>query len=441
MDTNVNVEAESSKRSVNSSLARITLAAGFGGFVEYFDFFIASFAASGVWEVVFFSGFSNPSVAAALSFASFGVVFLARPVGAFIFGQVADKLGRRNTLLMTMVAMGIGLLGIGLLPPFSQIGVTAIALLFLFRLLFGIGIGGEFGGAVSWITESASSARWRPFWNLWATPVPLGLLAASLTFGYLASVYGPHFVTTGWRIPFIFGAALVVIGLVIRYKVSESPLMRELMEKNAVDRSPAPQTLKLYWKKIIVLALSIAFMITLVSAIEVPFSVKYLATKGLSPVFLTYATSISFAFGIFTLLLGFVLGSRIGRRNMLFIGAFWALLSVIIFFPLVNTLNHSLVIFADMMLFGPTVFTIASQNTLFAESFPTKYRASGSGIAYTIGGLIAGLITVFVLPSIIVFSGGLLNSWPYVAAVGVIIVVGSIVALRFVTETRDLKVE
>ncbi len=441
METSVDVNLETPRKTAKNALAKVTLAAGFGGFVEYFDFFIASFAAASVWPAVFFSGIHNASLASALSFASFGVVFLARPIGAFIFGQVADKTGRRNTLILTMLAMGIGLLGIGLAPPYASIGVTSILLLFIFRLLFGIGIGGEFGGAVSWITESSESSKWRPFWNLWATPVPLGLLAASLSFAALASFYKASFVTVGWRIPFIFGAALVVIGVLIRYKVAESPFMQDLIEKKAVEKSPAAQTLKLYWRKVILLAVAIGFMITLVSAIEVPFSVKYLATKGLPPVFLTYATSISFAFGIFTLMLGFVLGSRLGRRNMLLVGASWALISVIIFFPLVNTMNHGLVILADMMLFGPTVFTIASQNTLFAESFPTKYRASGSGLAYTFGGLIAGLITVFVLPTIIVLSGGLLNSWPYVETVGIIVVLASIVALIFVRETRHAKIE
>ncbi|HKJ97198.1 MAG TPA: MFS transporter, partial [Thermoplasmataceae archaeon] len=345
MDTTVDVNLETQPKNSTNALAKVTLAAGFGGFVEYFDFFIASFAAASVWPAVFFSGVHNASLASALSFASFGVVFLARPVGAFIFGQVADRAGRRTTLLLTMTAMGVGLLGIGLAPPYASIGVTSIALLFIFRLLFGIGIGGEFGGAVSWITETSKNSKWRPFWNLWATPVPLGLLAASLSFAALASFYKASFVTVGWRIPFVFGAALVVIGVVIRYKVAESPFMRDLIDRKAVEASPASQTLKLYWKKIILLAFAIGFMITLVSAIEVPFSVRYLATKGLPPVFLTYATSISFAFGIFTLMLGFVLGSRLGRRNMLVLGASWALVSVIIFFPLVNTMNHGLVIF------------------------------------------------------------------------------------------------
>lgn len=441
MDVSEDVNLETPVKTHNAAIAKVTLAAGFGGFVEYFDFFIASFAAASVWPAVFFSGIHNASVASALSFASFGVVFLARPVGAYIFGQVADKTGRRNTLLLTMTLMGAGLLGIGLAPSFATIGVASIIMLFAFRLLFGIGIGGEFGGAVSWITESSSGSKWRPFWNLWATPVPLGLLAASISFGAIAAYYKASFVTVGWRIPFIFGAALVVIGVIIRYKVEESPYMRDLLKKKHVAHSPASETLKLYWKKIILLAFAVAFMITLVSAIEVPYSVRYLATMGVPSVFLTSATSISFAFGVFTLMLGFVLGSRLGRRKMLLVGAGWALISVIIFFPLVNTLNHTLIIIADMMLFGPTVFTIASQNTLFAESFPTKYRASGSGLAYTFGGLITGLITVFVIPSIVVFSGGLLKSDIYVQIVGIIITLASITALYFIKETRELKIE
>lgn len=417
-------------------LVKVTLASGMGGFIEYYAFFIASFAAASIWPRLFFSQVPNV-LASALSIASFGVVFLVKPLGAAIFGRVADRTGRRNTLLLTMVLMGVGLLGIALLPPSSSIGVFAIILLFLFRLLFGIGIGGEFGGAVSWISEFSPNSKWRPFWDMWATPVPFGLLFASLSFAALASVYKANFAVIGWRIPFFVGSVLVVVGLLIRLVVQESPLIKEIIEKKKVDRSPATDALRLYGRTVALLTFSVAFMITLVSAIEVPYSVSYLESKGLTTSFIDSATTISFVFGIITMLVGFAVGSRFGRRTIMIFGAFWALISVLIFFPLINTLNHSLIILADMMLFGPTVFTIASQNALFAESFPTRLRASGSGLSYTFGGVIAGLITSLFIPYVIVAEGGIIKSYIYVEIIGIIVVFMSIVSLLFVRETKN----
>ena len=417
-------------------LVKVTLASGMGGFIEYYAFFIASFASASIWPKLFFS--QVPDVlATALSIASFGVVFLVRPIGAAIFGRVADRTGRRNTLLLTMLLMGVGLLGIALLPSSSSIGVLAIILLFLFRLLFGIGIGGEFGGAVSWISEFSSNTKWRPFWDMWATPVPFGLLFASLSFAALASVYKANFATFGWRIPFFVGTVLVIVGVILRLAVQESPIIKEIIEKKKVDRRPAYDALKLYGRTIALLTFSVAFMITLVSAIEVPYSVSYLEAKGLSSSFIDSATTLSFVFGIITLLAGFTVGSRFGRRTIMIFGAFWALISVVIFFPLINTLDHYLIILADMMLFGPTVFTIASQNALFAESFPTKVRASGSGLSYTFGGVIAGLITSLFIPYVIVAGGGIIKSYIYVESIGVIVVLMSIVSLLFVKETKN----
>ena len=212
-------------------LTKVTIAAGIGGVVEYYDFFIASFAAASIWPLIFFSDL-GPGAAVAFSILTFGLVYITRPIGAYVFGHVGDRVGRKRTLIYTLFAMGLGLLGIALTPDYSSIGWSAIALLVFFRLLFGIGLGGEYGGAVSWITEFASRSRWRAFWNMWATPVPIGLLFASLEPSRIwASSMGGDFISYGWRILFAIGGVLVIVGLLIRYTVSESPAFREIVER------------------------------------------------------------------------------------------------------------------------------------------------------------------------------------------------------------------
>ena len=429
------VEIEVTRR----ELTKVTIAAGIGGIIEYYDFFIASFAAASIWPQVFFSGLSS-GMAVAFSILTFGLVYFTRPIGAYIFGHVGDRVGRKKILIYTLFAMGVGMLGIALTPSYSSIGWMAIALLVLFRLLFGIGLGGEYGGAVSWITEFASRSKWRSFWNLWATPVPIGLLIASLSFSYLASSMNGNFITFGWRIPFAIGAVLVVVGLIIRYKVSESPAFKSILEKKAIDKAPASTVLRLYLKTIILLALAWTFMTTLTSAVVVPFSVSYLGTIGVPPQAANLDVTYAVAFGIFIMLLGFAVSEKIGRKKTMILGAIWGLLASIAFFPLLNTLNPVMIVLADTLLFGCTVFTIGAQNTLFAESFPTKFRYSGTGLSFQFGTLISGLVIVGVIPTIILRTGGVANSWPYVSLVGALVAAASLVALFFVRETKDVVV-
>lgn len=424
---------------ITRDTVKVTIAAGIGGIVEYFDFFIASFAAASIWPQVFFPSL-GASAGVAFSILAFGLVYITRPVGAYIFGQLGDRVGRKRTLIFTLFAMGAGLLGIALTPDYDSIGWIAVALLVSLRLIFGLGLGGEYGGAVSWITESASKSRWRSFWNLWATPVPIGLLLASFCFSYLSSSMRGNFITFGWRIPFGIGAILVVVGLLVRYKVSESPEFEVLLEKKTVVNNPASTVLRVFLKRIVVLTLAWTFMTTLTSALVVPFSISYLETIGAPPqvanLYITYAVAI----GILLMLLGFSASEKIGRKRTMILGATWGVLASIAFFPLLNTLNPVLIVLADTLLFGCTVFTIGAQNTLFAESFPTQFRYSGSGLSFQFGTLISGVVIIGIIPTIILHAGGVTSSWPYVSLVGVVVSATSLMALLRVRETKGVPI-
>src|SRR5208283_2956416 len=208
----------------------------------------------------------------------------------------------------------------------------------------------------------------------------------------------------------------------------------------AIDKAPASTVLRLYLKTIILLALAWTFMTTLTSAVVVPFSVSYLGTIGVPPQAANLDVTYAVAFGIFIMLLGFVVSERIGRKKTMILGAIWGLLASIAFFPLLNTLNPVMIVLADTLLFGCTVFTIGAQNTLFAESFPTKFRYSGTGLSFQFGTLISGLVIVGVIPAIILRTGGVGNSWPYVSLVGALVATTSLVALFLVRETKNVVV-
>ena len=229
-----------------------------------------------------------------------------------------------------------------------------------------------------------------------------------------------NFITFGWRIPFGIGAVLVVVGLLIRYKVSESPAFEKILEKKMVERAPASTVLRLYLKKIVVLTLAWTFMTTLTSAVMVPFSISYLGTIGISSQIANQYVTYAVILGVFIMLLGFLVSEKLGRKKTMTISALWGIVASVAFFPLLNTLNPVMIVLADALLFGCTVFCIGAQNTLFAESFPTRFRYSGSGLSFQLGTLISGVIIVGIIPTVILRTGGVINSWPYISLIGAV---------------------
>jgi MFS family permease len=186
-----------------ASIRQIVLASSIGSFIDWYDFLIAATAAALVWPTVFFKFASGP-VAAGLSLISFVGGNFARPIGAFVFGNIGDRLGRRSTLTLTLVTMGVATFGIGLTPGYADAGWAAPALLLFWRLIFGVGVGGEWGGATAWIAEFASESRWRAFWNGFnAQVLPLAVAISAVSFPIVAAITGSGFMT------FAFPSSLV----------------------------------------------------------------------------------------------------------------------------------------------------------------------------------------------------------------------------------------
>src|SRR6202045_2335434 len=220
-----------------SEIKRIVVSSIVGTAVEWYDFLIYGTASALVFNKLFFP-LSNPTLGTIAAFGTYGVGFLARPLGAAIFGHFGDRVGRKAMLAMTIIIMGFGTFLIGLLPTYDQIGIAAPILLVLLRLLQGIGIGGEWGGAVLMVVENAPSRNRGLLGSMVQIGWPIGNLAAIGIFAALSQVPDSDFLAWAWRIPFLISIVLVGVGLYIRLQLEETPVFREIEAKNEVAKLP-----------------------------------------------------------------------------------------------------------------------------------------------------------------------------------------------------------
>ncbi len=419
-------------------IAKVALAAAIGTFLEFFDFFVAAIAASLAWPRVFFSGLSLP-LASALSIASFGVALLTRPIGAFLFGHLADTSGRKVTFAWTLLIMSLSTLGIALVPSYSSIGFLAPILLVLFRLVYGVGLGGEWGPATTWVSESVPSSRWRGFWTGWVSAaIPLGQVVgtASMTAAN-SSFTNAAFLSFGWRIPFLIGAAAGLVGIAIRIRSRESEIFTRMRAGDGIERVPAFQVMKKEWRKLILLLSVLMFGPVSSVFVLIPYTLTYLVRIGIAPAFATLAITIGSISGVFTAIGGAALGDVIGRKKVLFISAAGILIFMFPYFIALNTMNIVLIVLSLAILYGLETMNLGVAAGMLTEQFPTKYRASGSGITVQMMLFVAGVLTTFLLPGLIV-GFGVTGAWPYVAAVEVGFCAVALVSLLVVKETRGV---
>lgn len=423
----------------SKEIAKVAFAAGFGGFIEYYDLFIAALVGATVWPAVFFHG--TLATTLGFSIASVGVAYVTRPIGGLIFGHMGDRMGRRNTLVLTLVLLGVSVFAIGILPNYATIGIAAPILLFVFRGAFGLGLGGEYGGGVAWILEFASKSKWRSFWSMWAAPASIGLAVASGTFTIIAdSMSHSALLSYGWRIPFIIGAAMIAVAFVMRYRLKESPLFKPLVEKNEVERSPIKEVLKKYWKQILALAaIGGAIQGGITTSLLTPFSLSYLAADKLSTGFGSEMLFIANGLGILTFLGGPYFTEKLGRKKTLLISIIWGMVSVVVFLPLVNTLYIPLIALAYIIPEVQVGFNNSAVQAISGETFPIRERYTGAGFSYQLGnGFIAGMIVTFVVPYLIA-TGGVKFAAPYIVAVLVVWMLIAIAALLFLLkETKNV---
>lgn len=370
-------------------LLRALVASTVGTTIEWYDFLLYSTAAGLVFGKLFFPE-TDPSTGVLLAFGTYFVGFLARPVGAAIFGHFGDRIGRKATLISTFTIMGLGTFLIGVLPGYATIGVWGGILLSILRFIQGAGVGGEWGGSVLLAMEWGSQRR-RGFIASWPQfGGPAGLLLANLALLIFSAISGNAFLDWGWRIPFLFSVVLIFVGLYIRLRVVETPAFRQLAERQRLEKQPVVAVIKRHPKEILVSAL-------VRQAEQAPFYVftSFIfvygtTTLGYDRNFILIPVLIAALSSAITIPLAGHLSDRFGRKPVVMTGVIGMAIFGFVYFGLLDTRIAALgfiaiavsLIFHDIQ-YGP-------QAALIAESFPTPVRYSGASIGYQLASIIAG---------------------------------------------------
>ena len=370
-----------------SSIRQVALASFIGTAIEWYDFFLYGTAAALIFGELFFPEFSSTAGTLA-AFSTYAVGFAARPLGGIVFGHYGDKIGRKAMLILSLLIMGIATALIGILPTFESIGVWAPILLVVLRFCQGIGVGGEWGGAVLMAVEHAPDGR-RGFFGSWPQMgVPAGLLSGNLVF-LAATAWLPE--SWGWRVPFLFSLVLVGVGLFIRLRIMETPAFLQVKETRTEAPMPILDVLRTYPKNVL-LAMGMRFaengtfyVLTVFVLTYIVEELKLEQTTGLIGVL------IAAAIGLFTIPFFGHLSDRVGRRPLYLLGSVFSLLFAFPFFWLLNTGVEPLIWLAIILgvnighdaMYGP-------QAAFFSELFGTRVRYSGASLGYQLASVFAG---------------------------------------------------
>ena len=375
-----------------SSQRRVIAACLIGTSLEWYDFFIYGVAAALVFNELFFPSF-DPLVGTLLAFTTYAVGFIARPLGAVIFGHYGDKVGRKNVLVVTLLLMGIATFAIGLMPTYDAIGVWAPILLVALRFLQGLGLGGEWGGAVLMTLESGDKKR-RGLNASWPqVGVPIGLLLANGVLSLMGAITSEDaFLTWGWRVPFLLSGVLVLVGLWIRMTLSESPLFREIEATDTKARAPIVDVLRLYPKRVL-LAIGARVGVDVAFYTFVLFITTYVVTYlELPKSYALNAVLIAAACQVLLIPWFGSLSDRVGRRPVYLAGAIGAMVWIFVFFALLDTGSFVLIVLATVVALVLHAAMYGTQASFIAEMFPTKVRYSGASMGYQVAGIFGGAL-------------------------------------------------
>ena len=414
---------------------RAIVASTVGTTVEWYDFFLYGTAAALIFPKLFFPG-NDPSSGILLAFGTQFVGFAARPIGAAIFGHYGDRIGRKATLVSTLLIMGISTALIGVLPVYATIGIAAPLLLTLLRLIQGAAVGGEWGGSVLIAMEWGESHR-RGFTASWPQlGVPLGLLLSTGMIQIFSAISGPSFDTWGWRIPFLLSLVLVGIGLYVRLKVLESPEFSQVREKKTVAKLPVVEAFRTQWREI----LASAFVRM---SEQAPFYlfITFVLTYGtahlkLSRGSLLNDTLVAAAVGLVSVPLFGHLSDKIGRRTMYGIGIACVALFAFPYFGLLNTTEPGLVLLAIVLSLVFHDMQYGPQAALIAESFGTNIRYSGAGLGYQLASVIAGGPAPLIAAAILASTGSSTGIAWYIVGCAVVSMI-ALVLMPKVAADRD----
>ena len=359
-----------------------------GTAIEWYDFFLYATASALVFGQLFFPRF-DPAVGTIAAFGTFMIGYISRPLGAVVFGHFGDRIGRKATLVTTLMIMGIATFIIGLLPSYEAIGIWAPALLILMRFCQGLGVGGEWGGAVLMVVETAPPEKRGFYGALPQMGVPIGLLLSTAAFALTARLPNDQFLSWGWRLPFLISIALIGVGLFIRLRVMESPMFEQVRAEKKVSTAPFIELLRTYPKQI-VLAIGTRFATDITFNVINVFMLAYGTQQlGLPRELFLNSILLGCAVALVTLPIFGKISDVFGRRKVYLCGAIFVIIYGFLFFKLVETKEPIYIMLAYIcgIALRPAS-TYGVQSTWFAELFGTRVRYTGASLPYQIAGII-----------------------------------------------------
>jgi MFS family permease len=419
----VTVSTDTLSESEHSAhLRRAVIASTVGTTIEWYDFLIYSTMTGLVFGHVFFAG-SDPLIDTLKAFGVYFIGFVARPVGAAIFGHYGDRIGRKATLIVTLLMTGIATAAVGLIPGYDSIGLWGAVILTVMRLIQGIGVGGEWGGSVLLAMEWARTNKNRGFIASWPQfGAPAGLFLANLMVLLFSWISGDQFLVWGWRIPFLMSIIMVGVGLWIRLGILETPVFRRIVEEHQVARAPVLEVFKRQPGTIVLTALlrlaeqSPGYIF---NAFIFTYGTQVL---GASRNLLLTGLITTTALGFMWVTVAGAISDRIGRRQMYIIGCVFVAAFTFVYFAMLDTKEPLMIFIAVALSFIPVMTMYGPEAALIAEAFTPRLRYSGASIGYQLASIIAGGPAPFI-------STWLFASYHSTFPIGIYVVICAVISI------------
>jgi len=382
-------------------LRRAMIASTVGTTIEWYDFLLYGQVTALVFGKLFFPG-SSPLIGVLQAFGVFFIGFVGRPIGAAIFGHWGDRIGRKATLIVTLLVTGLATVAVGLVPSYASIGVWGAVLLTFIRLIQGIGVGGEWGGSVLLAMEWAQTNKHRGFISSWPQfGAPAGFFLANLAVLAFSWLSGDQFLTWGWRIPFLISIIMVAVGLWIRLGILETPVFQKVLDEERVERVPVLEVLKRQPKQVALTAL-LRMPEQAPGYIFGAFVFTYGTTiLGASRNFLLIAVLASAVLSFLWVTCAGHLSDRVGRKRMYIIGCVFVAVFGFVYFAMLDTRVPALIFIAIAVSGLPIMTMYGPEAALIAESFSPRLRYSGSSLGYQLASIIAGGPSPFIATALL----------------------------------------